>query len=55
MLYHNRIDLGEGIEKIYKDLVTYYTRYFHTKPIKMLSLHYHKLIGKIEEQKYWYT
>ena len=29
----------------------YFTRYVHSKSIKMLSLHYHELIGKIEEQE----
>ena len=36
-------------EKHYKDLVVYFTRHFHSKLIKMLSLHYYELIGKIEE------
>ena len=35
--------------KNYKDLVAYFTRYVHQKLIKMLSLYYHDLIGKIEE------
>ena len=38
-------------EKNYKDLVIYFTRYVHSKSIKMLSLHYHKLMGKIEEHQ----
>ena len=36
-------------EKIYKNLTTYFTRYVHSKSIKMLSLHYHELMGKIKE------
>ena len=38
-------------EKNFKDLIVYFTRYVHSKLIKMLSLHYHELIGKIEEQE----
>ena len=34
-----------------KNLVIYFARYVHSKPIKMLSLHYHKLIGKTEEHE----
>ena len=30
-------------------MAVYFTRYVCSKPIKMLSLHYHELIGKIEE------
>ena len=36
-------------EKNYKDLVNYFTRNVCRKSIKMLSLHYHELMGKIEE------
>ena len=36
-------------EKIYEDLAIYFTRYDHGKSIKMLSLYYHELVGKIEE------
>ena len=39
-------------EKNYKGLVIYFTRYVHSKSIKMLSLYYPKLIGKIEEHKW---
>ena len=28
-----------------------FTRYVHSKSIKMLCLHYHELVGKIKEQK----
>ena len=38
-------------EKNFKDLVIYFTRFVHRKLIKMLSLHYHELIGKMEEHK----
>ena len=38
-------------EKNYKDLMTYFTRYIHSNSIKMLSLHYHELMGKIEEHE----
>ena len=38
-------------EKNYKDLVIYHTRDVHWKSIKMLSMHYHELLGKIEEHK----
>ena len=37
-------------EKNYKDLKIYFTRYVHSKFIKMLSLYYHELIGKIIEK-----
>ena len=30
----------------------YFTRYVHSKSIKMLSLHYHELLGKIKEHKW---
>ena len=32
-------------------MLVYFTRYVHKKPIKMISLHYHELMGKIEEQE----
>ena len=32
-------------------MVIYFTRYVHIKSIKILSLYYHELIGKIVEQK----
>ena len=38
-------------EKNHKDLVTYFTRCVHSKSIKILSLYYHKLIGKNEEHE----
>ena len=38
-------------EKNYKDLMIYFTRYVHSKSIKILSLYYHKLIGKNEEHE----
>ena len=28
----------------------YFTRYVHSKSTKMLSLHYHELMGKTEER-----
>ena len=37
--------------KNYKGLVNYFTRYVHSKPIKVVSLNYHELIGKIEEHE----
>ena len=43
-------------EKNYKDLVIFYNRYGRGKSIIVLSLWYHKLIGKIEVQegkKFW--
>ena len=36
-------------KKNYKDLTIYFTRYVNSKSIKMLSLHYHELMGKIKE------
>ena len=36
-------------EKNYKDLVIYFTRYDCWKSVKMLSLHYHESLGKLEE------
>ena len=35
-------------EKNYKDLVIYFTKYVSSKSIKILSLHYYELMGKIE-------
>ena len=36
-------------EKNYENLVIYFTRYVGSKSVKMLSLHYHELMRKIEE------
>ena len=36
-------------EKNYKDLVIYFTGYVHSKSIKIFSLNYYELMGKIEE------
>ena len=36
-------------EKIYKDLTISFTRYVPRYSIKMLNLHYHELMGKMEE------
>ena len=38
-------------EKNCKDLMIYFMRYVHSKLIKILILHYHKLIGKIAEHE----
>ena len=38
-------------EESYKDLTVSFTRYVHSKLIKMLSLHYIELMEKIEEHK----
>ena len=38
-------------EKNHKDLRIYFTRYVHRKSIKMLSLYYHELMGKIKEDE----
>ena len=38
-------------KKNYKDLMIYFTRYVHRKLIKMLSLHYHELMGKSKEHE----
>ena len=38
-------------KKNYKHLVIYFTRYVHCKSIKILNLHYHKLIGKNEKRE----
>ena len=36
-------------EKNYSDLVIYFTVYVHSKSMKMLSLYYHELTGKVKE------
>ena len=36
-------------EKNYTNLVIYFTIYVHSKSIKMLSLYYHELTGKVKE------
>ena len=38
-------------KKNYQDMTIYFTRYFHSKSIKMLNLHYHELMGEIEEHE----
>ena len=38
-------------EKIYKDLTIFFTEYDPGKSIRMLSLYYHKLMGKAEEDE----
>ena len=38
-------------KKSYEDMLIYFTRYFHSKSIKVLNLHYHELMGKIEEHE----
>ena len=38
-------------ERNFKDFVIYFTRYVHGTLIKMLSLYYHELIGKIKEHE----
>ena len=38
-------------EKNYNGFVICFTRYVHSNSIKILSLHYHELTGKIEEHK----
>ena len=38
-------------EKNYKDLAIYFTRYVRIKSIKMFSLYYHELMGKIKEHE----
>ena len=37
--------------KNYKDLVIYFTTSIHRIPMKMSSLHFHELIGKIEQHE----
>ena len=39
------------VEKKYQDLKIYSTRYVQRKSIKMLSLNYYELIGKVEGHK----
>ena len=39
------------MRKSYKNLTIYSTRYVHKKSIRILSLHYHELMGKTEEHK----
>ena len=38
-------------QKNYKDLTIYFTRCAYSKAIKMLSMHDHKLMGKIKEHE----
>ena len=38
-------------EKNFKDLMIYFTRYVNCKSIKMFSLHFYKLMEKIEENE----
>ena len=38
-------------EKKCKDLAIFFTGYVQKESIKMLNLHYHELIGKIEEHE----
>ena len=38
-------------QKDYKDFTIYFSRYVHGKSIKMLSLHYHESMGKINENE----
>ena len=38
-------------EKNFKGLVICFTRYYNCKSIKMLSLYFYKLMGKIEEHE----
>ena len=38
-------------EKNYKDLVFYFARYVHSEAIKMLSLYYYELMGKVKEHE----
>ena len=38
-------------EKSYKDLVFYFTRYIQRKSIKMMSLYYQELMGKIKKHE----
>ena len=40
-------------KKSYKDLVTYFTKYLQNKSIKMLSLYYHELMGKVKKHEGW--
>ena len=38
-------------EKNYKNLTKYFTRFVQSNSIKILSLHYHELMGKIKEHE----
>ena len=38
-------------EKNYKDLVIYFTTSIHRMPMKMSNIHFHELIGKIEQHE----
>ena len=38
-------------KKNYKDFGISFTRYVHSKSIKMINLHYHELMEKIEENE----
>ena len=38
-------------EKMYKNLVIYFTRYVHSKSIKIFTLYSHELIGKSERHE----
>ena len=38
-------------KKNYKDLTIHFTRYVHSKSIKILTLYYHELMRKNEEHK----
>ena len=38
-------------EENIKNLVIYFTKYVNCKSIKMLSLHFYKLMGKTEEHE----
>ena len=40
-------------EKKCKDLVIYFTRYIHSKSMKMTSLCYHELMRKVKEHEYF--
>ena len=39
-------------EKNFKNLVIYFTRYFHSQSIIILSLYYHELMGNVKEQEW---
>ena len=39
------------IDKNFKDVAIYFTRYVKYLPIKILSLYFHKLMGKIEQHQ----
>ena len=38
-------------KKNYKDLVIYFARYVQSKLIKVLSLYYHEIMGKVKEHE----